>query len=436
MPESNGYFLLSLPIGLEDLMKSPENQNHLAPSRAAAGGAIFLSFIVALEIVIMISPFAFFFYSVFNPFLLALNQSPMTRWLTAFFLPHMIVPPNGALKTIRILGSVFFIGGSLIFLTCAVQVYSGKLLKRGVATWGFYRIIRHPQYLGLGLAALGLAILWPRFLTLTLFAVMMFLYYLLAKDEERRMIKRFGESYLAYRNRTGMFLPSSIEKIWAKGARPPQTLSLEKAAVVLLVLLAVTIGNGFILRSYVVRHLPLLEVDRVDVMAIRQEDLPTAKQLLPPLLADPAVASRLQSVPNDPNHRLLAYVIPVDYVMQGMIANTGEEWKLFEQHKTIGMMGENIFHPFRHLTEGHAHHGAGIQHEAAGHNRPEMRRRIIFMEISANRGGLPSPYEDFGFNVKRTPLFFVDVHLHTGEILQIKETPGGSGWGTVPTPMF
>ena len=147
--------------------------------------AIFLSFIVAFEIAIMISPFAFFFYAAFNPFLLALNQSWMTRWLTAFFLPHMVVPPNEALTVLRILGSVFFVGGMLIFLVCAGQVYLGKLLRKGVATRGLYTLIRHPQYLGLGLAALGLAIMWPRFLTLALFGVMLFLYYLLAKDEGR-----------------------------------------------------------------------------------------------------------------------------------------------------------------------------------------------------------------------------------------------------------
>jgi hypothetical protein len=33
-------------------------------------------------------------------------------------------------------------------------------------------------------------------------------------------------------------------------------------------------------------------------------------------------------------------------------------------------------------------------------------------------------------------LFFIDVHLHTGEILHVQDTPAGSGWGTVPTPMF
>src|SRR5512136_2422414 len=83
--------------------------------RFAAGSAIFLSFIVAFEIAIMIDPFAFFFYSVVNPFLLALNQSSMTRWHTAFFLPLMVVPPNGTLMVIRISGSVFFVVGMLIF---------------------------------------------------------------------------------------------------------------------------------------------------------------------------------------------------------------------------------------------------------------------------------------------------------------------------------
>ena len=194
--------------------------------RLAASSAIFLSFIVGLEIVIMISPFAFFFYAAFNPFLLALNQSPMTRWLTAFFLPHMIVPPNEALTVVRILGSVFFVGGMLTFLICAIQVYMGKLLKKGVATKGLYTIIRHPQYLGLGFAALGLAIMWPRFLTLTLFAVMLSLYYLLAKDEERRMTNRFGESYISYMSRTGMFFPRFIEKVLAGSSKPQQRLSI------------------------------------------------------------------------------------------------------------------------------------------------------------------------------------------------------------------
>jgi len=404
--------------------------------RFAASSAIVLSFIVGLEIVIMISPFAFFFYAAFNPFLLALNQSSMSRWLTAFFLPHMVVPTNEALTVIRILGSVFFVGGMLIFLVCAGQVYIGKVLKKGVATKGFYTFIRHPQYLGLGLGALGLAIMWPRFLTLTLFAVMLFLYYLLAKDEERRMTNRFGESYVVYMDRTGMFLPRFIEKVLTRNSKSQKRLGFGKAILIFAVLLVVVIGSGFILRTYTIHHLPLVQVNRVDVIAITKEDLIAVKQLLPSVLEDPAIGSKLQAIENIEGHRVLAYFIPVDYVMQGMIANTGGEWKLFEQHKTIGMITEYIFHPFTHLTEGHAHHPGMQAHNPNLHNSPAMRRRIIFIELSSSHGEFTSPFDDFGINITRTPLFFVDVHLHTGEILQIRDTPTGSGWGTVPTPIF
>ena len=403
--------------------------------RFAARSVIFLSFIVAFEIAIMISPFAFFFYSVFNPFLLALNQSPVTRWLTAFFLPHMVVPPSAALTVVRILGSVFFVTGMFIFFICAVQVYMGKLLKKGVAARGLYTLIRHPQYLGLGLAGLGLAIMWPRFLTLVLFAIMLFLYYLLAKDEERRLTNRYGENYIDYMKRTGMFLPHSIEKALI-GNQKRQGLSFGKACIILLVLLVVIVGGGFVSRAYTVHHLPLEKIDHVDVITITKEDLAAAAQLLPAVVEEPAIASKLKSIENSDGHRLLAYFIPIDYVMQGMIANTGGEWKLFEQHKTIGMITEYIFHPFAHLTGGHAHHAGMHVHNPSMHNSPAMKRRIIFIELSGDKADLKSPIDDFDINISRQPLFFVDVHLHTGEILQVQETPAGSGWGTVPTPMF
>jgi hypothetical protein len=348
----------------------------------------------------------------------------------------MVSPPNGILAVIRVAGSVFFVVGIIIFLFCAAQVYLGKLLKRGVATNGLYALIRHPQYLGLGLVALGLAIMWPRFLTLTLFAVMLFLYYLLAKDEEHRMISRFGESYITYMDRTGMFLPHFIEKVLIGNRKPQQRLSIGKAVVIFLVLLAVFVGSGFILRAYTVHHLPLKQVNRVDVIAITKEDLITAEQLLPPALQYPAIVSKLQPIESSKGHRLLAYFIPVDYVMQGMIADTGGEWKLFEQHKTIGMITEYIFHPFSHLTEGHAHR-PGIQaYSPSMHDSPAMKRRIIFIEVSAGNRTLTSPADDFRINNARKPLFFVDLHLHTGEILRVQDTPAGSGWGTVPTPMF
>ncbi len=402
----------------------------------AAKGVILLSFIVALEIVIMISPFALFFYAVFNPFLLALAHAPATRWLTAFFLPHMIVPPNAVLAAIRIAGSIFFVLGVSAFLICAIQVYVGKLWKAGVATKGLYAVIRHPQYVALAVAGVGLAIMWPRFLTLVLFAVMLFLYYLLAKDEERRMLARYGDSYRAYMDRTGMFLPQFAEGLLPGQSQADQRPTTGKLVAILFLLLAVAVGGGFALRTYTVNHLPLASIGGVDVIAITAEDVEAARALLPSVLQDPAVAARMPAAAGRDGRRLLAYVIPLDYTMQGMIADTGEEWRLFEQHKTIGMITEYVVHPFAHLTEGHAHRPTPHASGMSMHDSPAMKRRIIFVDVSSETRPLMSPRDDFGIDVRRTPSFFVDVHFHTGEVLQVKDIPSGSGWGTVPTPAF
>ncbi len=405
----------------------------------SANSAIVLAFVVALEIVIMISPFAAFFYSVFNPVLLVLNQSPVTRWLTAFFLPHMIVPPDDFLMGIRLAGSWFFILGLAIFLACAFQVYLGKLLKKGPSVRGLYRIIRHPQYAGLALAALGLAIMWPRFLTLVLLGVMLFLYYILARDEERRMLDRFGQTYKDYLERTGMFLPQPVKKTPTPvRAVAPAPVRIARGAALLIVLIAFLTGCGFILRIYTVHALPLQRIGSTDVLAIAPDDREQATELLPAVLADSTVSLKLRDAGMDSaGHRILAYFIPVDYVMQGMIANTGDEWKLFEHHKTLGMITDYILHPVAHLSGGHSHHMMeGMKHGPEMYALPMMKRRVIFIDVTDPYGGLRSPDDDFGIDVIRTPRFFVDVHLHTAEIMQVRDTPAGSGWGTVPTPMF
>jgi hypothetical protein len=92
-----------------------KKSKNLAKSFAAAGGIVFF-FIMAFEVLIMISPFAFFFYSVFNPVFAWLDKYAATSWLTGFFLPHMILPPTLPLKVIRVLGSAFFLIGAASFI--------------------------------------------------------------------------------------------------------------------------------------------------------------------------------------------------------------------------------------------------------------------------------------------------------------------------------
>ncbi len=78
----------------------------------------------------------------------------------------------------------------------------GQLVTRGI-----YRYIRHPQYTGFFLAAVGMLIDWATLPMLILFPVIVYLYYHLAKKEEADMENEFGQPYLDYKARTSMFVP-------------------------------------------------------------------------------------------------------------------------------------------------------------------------------------------------------------------------------------
>jgi len=390
-------------------------------TKTLGNSAIVLYFIIGLEIMIMISPFAGFFYTVFNPFLLEMAKYPATKWLSAFFLPHMVVPPDGFLKFIRITGSAIFVFGMAMFLICALQVYVNKFLKKGTALKGLYSVIRHPQYVSLGIAGIGLSILWPRFLVVALWLVMILLYYFLSKDEERRMLKQHPETYRAYMGRTGMFLPGYLERL----IMPDRAIG--KLAVFML-LIVFTIGGAFFLRDYTVKHLPVWSDSNVAALAITQGDIQFMEHRMPDILNMEEVKSRL----NEKDHYLV-YFLPADYIMQGLIADTGGDWKLYKQHHTLSMITDWIFHPFNHLTEGHH-----AMHMAAGHGGHEMNagivRRLVFLKI--DNVPVNWPYDLLSINAKRLPQFMLDVEIHDLNVLDFKDIPEDTGWGTVPTPVF
>lgn len=383
--------------------------------------AIVLYFIIGFEILIMISPFAGFFYSVFNPFLLEIAKYPATKWLSSFFLPHMVVPPDDFLKFIRIMGSVLFVSGMAVFFICALQVYANKFLRKGTALKGLYSVIRHPQYAGLGIAGIGLSILWPRFLVAVLWLVMILLYYFLSKDEERRMLKQYPDTYKKYMERTGMFLPRAIERLFSP-------LSIAGKLVLFIIIGTCAIGGAFFLRDYTVKHLPLWTDSKVAVLAIIPEDMQKMEHRMPDILNMEEVKTRLKD-----NEKYLVYFLPADYIMQGLIADTGGEWKLYKQHHALSMIIDWIFHPFSHLTEGHH-----AMHTAADHSGHAMNtgtvRRLVFLKIKDVT--INMPYDLFSINAIRVPQFMLDVEIHNLSLLDLKDLPQDTGWGKVPTPVF
>jgi hypothetical protein len=333
----------------------------------------------------------------------------------------MVVPPDAFLKLVRVMGSVLFVGGIALFFICAAQIYISKFFKKGAVIAGIYSFIRHPQYLSLAIAGVGLSILWPRFLVVVLWLAMVLIYYFLSRDEERRMLKAHETDYRLYMERTGMFLPKPVEKVIL-----PE--SGRGKLAFFIVLSTLTLGAAFFLRSYTIAHLPIWANKNVVAMSILDDDKFKMEHRMPDVLQMDEVRKRLKD-----QDKYLIYFLPPHYIMQGLIADTGSDWKLYKQHHAISMITDWIFHPFKHLSEAqHGMHGS-MQHEAHSVNA-EVTKRLIFLKIENAKSSSVS--DMFSINARRIPQFIIDIDIHNLQISNLKELPSDTGWGTVPTPVF
>jgi hypothetical protein len=131
--------------------------------------------------------------------------------------------------------------------------------------------------------------------------------------------------------------------------------------------------------------------------------------------------------------KYLIYFLPPHYIMQGLIADTGSDWKLYKQHHAMSMITDWIFHPFSHLSEAHQGMHSGMQHEAHSINGG-VTKRLIFLKIENAKSSSVS--DMFSINAQRIPQFIIDIDIHNLQISNIMELPSDTGWGTVPTPVF
>jgi hypothetical protein len=358
----------------------------------------------------------------------------------------MIFPPTPFLQTVRILGSAFFIIGSLSFIICALQVYLGKIFKWGIANKGLYTVIRHPQYLSLGIWGIGMSILWPRFIVLASLSLMFILYYFLAKDEERRMLRQYGDSYKEYMNNTGMFLPKFIE---SRVALPSKftTSPLVKFVTIPVIIIAVVIGTGFLFRTITINSLPLTSKNNITLVSMLPEDNSLAASALNGIVKAQA-AGKLDSLKDNKDY--FGYLMSPDYIMQGMIADTDKEFHLYKQHHTVGMISDWVLHPFQHLRTSPSFHMAKMHgadpavarrhHCPLGINDPNLTcetcpyKRVILVEIDNGYNKRLSGKQLLSFNTTRTPIYSIDINTKTGEILNAKRVDKATAWKDVPTP--
>src|SRR5262245_19460738 len=163
--------------------------------------------VLVFEILLMISPAALFFYSVYGPVLGFLNGTPVTAWLTQFLLPHIAATGNPVLDHAHVAGELLIVLGRIVFLAGAVPLYWSKVSRRGVVTGGIHGWSRNPIYLGIFLIYGGIGIaassLWALILTLPLAITIR---YGVVAREERYLERRFGYAYRNYKARVRRWL--------------------------------------------------------------------------------------------------------------------------------------------------------------------------------------------------------------------------------------
>ena len=225
---------------------------------------ILLYVAAALEMIIMVTPFAAYFYSVYTPLFHGLEQSAGTAWLPQFFLPHLAHTRLSLFRGVAWFGALLAVVGLLGFLVCAVQLYYGKFVKKQLVSGGLYGRVRHPQYLMLMIGGLGFLLLWPRFFILVTYLMMLGLYYILARHEEEVIKARYGNVTDDYLARVPMFYPFRSPDRQAKHQPMPRA----KAFTVWVVIVAASLGLAFGLRAIAVSQLYAVKMDSPVVTAL------------------------------------------------------------------------------------------------------------------------------------------------------------------------
>jgi len=234
--------------------------NVTARDRAVKTSAWVLYSLIVLEILFMVSPFAAYYYSIYATPLNALQEFQSTAWLTMYILPHFSYSDSWLANGLVLISWPLILIGVAVFVLGFCQIYWSKFTGKGAVEVGLYRFIRHPQYVALAIIGLGTSLYWSRFIVVIAFVTMLCIYYFLARVEENVCLAKFGEPYREYMDRTGMFLPRSLEARWrALDLHLPREKWMRRAlsAALLAGVLALTIGAGHWLRGHVVDSLQI-----------------------------------------------------------------------------------------------------------------------------------------------------------------------------------
>jgi len=386
--------------------------------------------LISVEIIIMISPFALYFYSIYAPILNFLASSSYFSWTTEFFLPHMIFLDDPLIMAISYLQLLLVIG-LVLFFTAAVPLYWGRFTGKGLVSISFYSKIRHPQYLFLAISGFGLLLYWPRFIILIFFVTMLFVYYLLARNEEWRMKQEAPGDYEKYMESIPMFLPGEPGgKIFTVffGRIKPKWLGIVISYVVVMTL-SILLAIG--IRSYTVKHLPMVQEESVTLVSVFERHENEIRELYKKILTSDQIRNFL----DDHKDVNLAYIMPGDFFLTALVTDEGRNFS------------DDIIQRFPEVLEWHEHKYKGglgkffrifynFIGTLGGIETDYDIERFIFVSVVDHTDNPVSANHIFNLGMQRRPALLVDYNTFDEKIVAVVETSKEHKWGIIPMPTF
>jgi len=136
----------------------------------------------------------------------------VTFCISWFWMPFTTQPKMSGLLGMVLSGGgiALFIFGMIFAVMAAKKIFqvvgrAGHAEPTSLVIDGPYRIVRHPIYCGLFLAMLGWSLAWGGVYATFLMPLLYLLFRIEARIEERQVEKKFGDQYVAYREKTPAF---------------------------------------------------------------------------------------------------------------------------------------------------------------------------------------------------------------------------------------
>ncbi len=130
------------------------------------------------------------------------------EWLAAFAPVTLPVHPGWvALGALLVLGGIGLIVEAQLDLGASWRVGFDEGARPGLVTKGLYRFSRNPIYVALFVGLAGFVILLPTWLSLTVLVASVAGIRNQVREEERFLLRMYGEAFMAYARRVGRFLP-------------------------------------------------------------------------------------------------------------------------------------------------------------------------------------------------------------------------------------